>query len=248
MKEDKLKIIQENYGWVVALITGTFFVTTIVLKLIKYIQNEFYFAYYGISFEFFNTNELSILYDFWFSILLTLFLISILYCMAQIINRKKMNIKKSTIAFNTIVILIYNIIITCLISDFNSILYFLINFLIIVLLELIVLFIMKGITKKIDEQESIKNYLCNYLKLLPLYLILLTFCCVISYGIKAVNIESYAIIDNNKAIVYTTNDYYITLDCEIEGNKLILHKGAQTKIGNNNIESKLIKFDEVKIK
>ena len=53
---------------------------------------------------------------------------------------------------------------------------------------------------------------------------------------------------NNKVIVYSTTDYYLTLDCDIDNNELIIYKGSQEKIDNNNIKSQLTKFNKVEIK
>ena len=49
-------------------------------------------------------------------------------------------------------------------------------------------------------------------------------------------------------IVYSTNNYYIALDCEINDNQLTIYKGSQEKIENNNIKSQLTKFNKVEIK
>lgn len=59
--------------------------------------------------------------------------------------------------------------------------------------------------------------------------------------------KTYRIVDNDKVIVYTTENYYLTLNCEIENNVLIIYQGSQTKIDNKDIESKLIKFKDIKI-
>ena len=105
---------------------------------------------------------------------------------------------------------------------------------------------------KSNEKEKDKEYtlidLFNYLKTFPFYLILLVFIFLLNYGYKIINNKSYRIIDNDRVIVYTTNDYYLVLDCEIIDNKLIIYKGKQTKISNENIASKIIKFDEIELK
>ena len=59
--------------------------------------------------------------------------------------------------------------------------------------------------------------------------------------------KTYRIVDNDKVIVYATENYYLTLNCEIENNVLIIYQGSQTKIDNKDIESKLIKFKDIKI-
>lgn len=54
-----LNFLQDNYGWMVAVITGLTVATSFVLRFIKYIYSSYYFNYYGLSYEFFNSNELS---------------------------------------------------------------------------------------------------------------------------------------------------------------------------------------------
>ncbi len=92
------------------------------------------------------------------------------------------------------------------------------------------------------------NDLLNSLKILPFYLILLIFTFLLSYDSQIVMNKSYRIINDDKVIVYATNDYYLTLDCEIKDNKITIYKGKQTKISNENVVSELINFDEVKLK
>lgn len=60
--------------------------------------------------------------------------------------------------------------------------------------------------------------------------------------------KQYRIIDENKVVVYSTNDYFITLNCEISNNELVIYKGSQEKMENNNIKSQLTKFDKVEVK
>lgn len=71
-KDKIFGFLQKNYGWIVALLTGLTVTTSFVLRFIKYIYSNFYFDYYGISYELFNNNELGFLYNFGFSILILL--------------------------------------------------------------------------------------------------------------------------------------------------------------------------------
>ena len=71
-KDKIFEFLQKNYGWIVALLTGLTVTTSFVLRFIKYIYSNFYFDYYGISYELFNNNELGFLYNFGFSILILL--------------------------------------------------------------------------------------------------------------------------------------------------------------------------------
>jgi len=95
---------------------------------------------------------------------------------------------------------------------------------------------------------SKQKILFDFLKPLPLIFIAIIFCLTIKTTLNLSLKNQYRIIDENKAIVYTSNDYYLTLKCEIIENKLVLYKGAQTKINNIGIYSELKEFEEVEIK
>ena len=243
-----LKILQENYGWIVATITGLTVVTSFLLRALKYICSNYYFYYYGISYELFNNNELGFLYDFGFFALTLLCFGSIIYCYIQLFNVKKNKLKIQTIIFNVILILITNLFTLYSINSKYSFLQLAINFIILIIIE----FIFSKVLLKSNEKEKDKEYtliyLFNHLKTFPFYLILLVFVFLLNYGYKIINNKSYRIIDNDRVIVYTTNDYYLVLECEIIDNKLIIYKGKQTKISNENIASKIIKFDEIELK
>ena len=58
-KEKLFGFLEKNYGWMVATITGLTVATSFVLRFIKYIYSSYYFNYYGLSYELFNSNELS---------------------------------------------------------------------------------------------------------------------------------------------------------------------------------------------
>lgn len=66
------------------------------------------------------------------------------------------------------------------------------------------------------------------------------------FSIKSLN--TYQIIDEDKAVVFSTIDYYVVLDCKIEDNKLILYRGKQTKIDTNDVFTELKNFDVVEVK
>lgn len=155
-------------------------------------------------------------------------------------------LKIQTIIFN--VILITNLFTLYSINSKYSFLQLAINFIILIIIE----FIFSKVLLKSNEKEKDKEYTLidsfNYLKTFPFYLILLVFVFLLNYGYKIINNKSYRIIDNDRVIVYTTNDYYLVLECELIDNKLIIYKGKQTKISNENIASKIIKFDEIELK
>ena len=241
MKDKIFKFMQKNYGWIVAVITGISVATSFILRFIKYMYSSFYFSYYGLSYELFNSNELGFLYNFGFSILILLCYVSLMYCYIQLFNVKKMKVKVKTILFNIFLIIISNII-------KYSIWQFILNVVFLIIFEIIIVIIFSRTNEKENSKKNDTNDLLNSLKILPFYLILLIFTFLLSYGSQIVMNKSYRIINDGKVIVYTTNDYYLTLDCEIKDNKITIYKGKQTKISNENVVSELINFDEVKLK
>ncbi len=248
MRDKIFEFLQKNYGWMVAAITGISVATSFILRFIKYIYSSFYFSYYGISYELFNSDDLGFLYNFGFSILILLCFGSLMYCYIQLFNVKKMKVKGKTILFNIFLIIISNTIVVYSTNVKYSLWQFILNVILLIATEVIVSIIFW----KIDKKEKIKkndiNDFKNSLKILPFYLFILIFTFLLSYSSEIILNKSYRIINSDKVIVYTTNDYYLTLDCEIKDDKLIIYKGKQTKINNENIESELINFEEVKLK
>ena len=206
----------------------------------------YYFSYYGLSYELFNSNELGFLYNFGFSILVLLCFGSLMYCYIQLFNIKKMKLK--TILCNIFLILISNIIIVASTNVKYSIWQCILNVIGLIIVEIIASTVFSKMDKKGRNKTYEENNLPNVLKIIPFYLILLLFSFLTSYGLNIAMNKSYRMIDNDKVIAYATNDYYLTLDCEIKDNKLTIYKGKQTKINNENIVSELINFDEVNLK
>mgnify|MGYP004587205621 CR=1 FL=1 len=246
MKDKIFKFMQKNYGWIVAVITGISVATSFILRFIKYMYSIYYFSYYGLSYELFNSNELGFLYNFGFSILVLLCFGSLMYCYIQLFNIKKMKLK--TILCNIFLILISNIIIVASTNVKYSIWQYILNVIGLIIVEIIASIVFFKMDKKEGNKTYEENNLPNVLKIIPFYLILLIFSFLTSYGLNIAMNKSYRIIDNDKVIAYATNDYYLTLDCEIKDNKLTIYKGKQAKINNENIVSELINFDEVNLK
>ena len=246
MKDKIFKFMQKNYGWIVAVITGISVATSFILRFIKYMYSIYYFSYYGLSYELFNSNELGFLYNFGFSILVLLCFGSLMYCYIQLFNIKKMKLK--TTLCNIFLILISNIIIVASTNVKYSIWQYILNVIGLIIVEIIASIVFFKMDKKEGNKTYEENNLPNVLKIIPFYLILLIFSFLTSYGLNIAMNKSYRIIDNDKVIAYATNDYYLVLDCEIKDNKLTIYKGKQAKINNENIVSELINFDEVNLK
>lgn len=171
-----------------------------------------------------------------------------MYCYMQLFNKKEMNVKLKTIVFNILLIIVSNIIVVFSLNYKYSLCQLIFNFLALIAIEIV----MSVIFFKIDKREKNKKYdlidLSNTIKIVPFYIVLLLFSLILSYGSNIVMNKSYRIIGNDKVIVYTTNDYYLTLDCKIKNNELTIYKGKQSKINNEDVVSELINFDKVELK
>ncbi len=247
-KENLFDFLQKNYGWIVAGITGFTIGISFILRFIKYMYSVFYFSYYGLSYGLFNDNELNILYNFAFSILTLFCFGSLLFCYIQLFNFKKKKIELRTVILNIFLILISNTIIVAATNTKYSLSQFIINVILLIIIEIIMALVFIKKQNKENNRKNNLNDFVNLLKIVPFYLFLLLFIYLLSYGIEIKMNKEYRIINNDKVIIYATNDYYLTLDCEIKNNELIIYKGKQTKINNENVISELISFDEIKLK
>ena len=72
MKQDKLKLIQDNYGWVLAIITGLGVFFTFCLKFLNYLYSKIEFSYYGLDYGIYVVEDIGIIFNFCFSILFEL--------------------------------------------------------------------------------------------------------------------------------------------------------------------------------
>ena len=154
--------------------------------------------------------------------------------------------------FNIILIIITNIFIApTVFHNINSLRkYNVFEIIILTLIEIIMSLIFFKAIKIADSKtkKELKKFIFNYAKAFPCMIIILVVLNSITIVSELKMKNDYSIIDNNKVIVYTTKDYYLTLDCEIiNGNELKIHKGKQEKIDNNNIKTELRQFDKVEI-
>ncbi|MBQ4262922.1 MAG: hypothetical protein IJB83_01590 [Bacilli bacterium] len=248
MKQDKLKLIQDNYGWVLAIITGLGVFFTFCLKFLNYLYSKIEFGYYGLDYGMYVVEDIGIIFNFCFSILFALCFYSLCYCYYQIfkmIKNKKYEVK--LLLENIILILLSNGYIIFSSGIKISWLSVLLELFILLILEFIMTIIMcKIITKEVKKVDNINDFF-NYIKKLPFVVLFLILLFIFSHTFSLVNNKEFRIINDNKVIVYTTNDYYLLLDCEITEKEIKIYKGTQTKIDNINVESKLIDFKKVNI-
>lgn len=241
--EKMLEFMQKNYGWIVAIFTGTAFMLTFVLRFMKYLKSEVYFSYYGLQHGLFSTGELNILYDFSFSVLTLFCLCASVICCMQLCFIKKLKLKIRTIIFDIFLIILSNVFfILSIASEYRNLL---LNSVILSVFEYAFILLNIKLEGKKEAKEFNLHDFFNIFKVLPFYVMLLVITFMLKYDIDISKNKTYQIINDNKAIVYTTNDYYLVLDCEIKGDGLLLYKGRQTKISTDNVKSELKKFSKV---
>lgn len=156
MKDEIFKFMQKNYSWIVAVITGISVATSFILRFIKFIYSNFYFSYYELSYELFNSNELSFLYNFGFSILILLCFVSLMYCYIQLFNVKKMKVKVKIILFNISLIIISNIIVVYSTNIKYSIWQFVLNVVFLIIFEIVIVIIFSRTNEKEKSKKMIQ--------------------------------------------------------------------------------------------
>ena len=239
------KIIRENYAWIIAILTlGTVIVSNI-LKFIEYLTSLTYFQYYGLDHNLYNYYDKNFIYSICLSVVFLIAFGFLLYCMKEIKDDFKNNLTLKNIS----IIVLANLYLTIVYCLNLSNTYKLINFVAFILLEYIssIFIFKKNDDKKVNEKNR-KKFIIDYFKSLVFLIILLILCNSVRLYINLQSLTNYRIINDNKVIVYSTNNYYITLDCEIKDNQLTIYKGSQEKIENSNIKSQLTKFNKVEIK
>lgn len=244
-----LRFIKENYAWVTAVFTGLSVVLSFLLKFMKYLFSYFYFFYYGLSYEFINENDVSFIYNFGLGVLFAACFLSLIFCYLQLFGMLKNKLTLKTIIINICIIFFSNvIIISSLNISFFSI-QFLLNMIVLIVFEILISFrFRKKFKKKVDHKCDKEISLVDYLKIFPFYLLLMIFLFLFIYSLEIIPNKTYRIINDDKVIIYVTKDYYLLLDCEIIDTKLVIYKGNQTKINNNNIKDKTFSFDVVELK
>lgn len=242
-------IIQKNYAWIIGGLTFIGVIVRNLLKFVEYITSLAYFSHFGIDQNLYNYQNENYFYELCLSIVFVLACISVFYCFKQIKdNAKKKEYIKSENIIDGLLIIISNfyIVITTPGQQLN-----LVSIIILIIILISFEFILSLLIFREEKDDSpiqLKRDLMNSLKAIPFIVIILI---GIHYAKININLDlnkQYRIINNDKIIVYSTNDYYITLDCTINNEELTIYKGSQEKIESNNIKSQLTEFDKVEIK
>ena len=245
MENNKLfKILKDNSTWILGWLTFLGVIFSFASKIVEYITCQFYFSYYGLNTGLYKFNDQNFLYSIVISIIFMLSLVSVLYC----INQIKINIKKPKKWLKDfLIIFIYNLYMILGTSKVGLNFSFItIDFIILTVIEVIFSFMIFG-KHGGKKNTNNKEYI---IKKIPFLLMAMILCNGISVISKLNISRQYNIIDNNKVIVYSNNDYYIILDCEIDNdlNEIIIYKGRQKKINNLDVYSISRTFKKVSLK
>ena len=256
-KKEKIKdsktiteLIKENYAWIIAVL-GVFGVIILnIFRFVEYITGSAYFSYYGLDINLYKYYDQKFLYELCIYIIFMCAVGSLMYCYKQISYNFKNKIVFSRENFYNFIIIIFSnlYLIFMLKIEFNMMTIIICLLSLIIIESIISYFAFRDKKKESTETITLKQEFINYIKFLPFAIIILMMCQIIRiYSSLSIKSE-YRIIEDNKVIVYSNNDYFLTLDCEKDGDNLVIYKGTQTKIDNTSVYSKLEKFKDVKIK
>lgn len=251
------KFLKENITWITATVAAIVAVSAFLVNVCSYSNYSSLSSYYGTSIEFFA-------YDYWYQVytivLITLNILVVLawfFSFNDLVGSLFSKKSRKYIISNTVIIISsYAVLFFILKLAFGIIQSLILTALIQFLSYAIVKFVYKKFSD-IDKASTATDYnpyieAKHYFKKMPFYFIIIVFL------MKVINVSEYAVkkeykvIDTGnkscQAIVYTTKDYYLTLDCEIEDKKLTLYKGTETKIATDNVKTSKIIFENVYLK
>ena len=244
------KFLQNNYGWIIAFLSLLGIVASNIFKFIEYLNNEIKFSYYGLDHNLYNYSDKNFVYNLCCSLIFLIAFGFLLYCFKQIgSNIKKQKIICKNNATDIFIIIVSNVYLVLIYCPKLSYKNMLINFIIFIFLEAISAYIIFRDTNKNNlVSNDKKEIIVDNIKTVVFLVIFLIISNSIRICLNLSLLTQYKTINNDKVIVYSTNDYYLTLDCDINGKELIIYKGKQEKIDNNNVKSELKNFDKVIMK
>lgn len=240
IKENKniLDSIKDYSPSIIGVLTFLGLICFNILKFIEYIEAQFYFDYYGLNINLYKYSDQGFIYGLCLSLVFFLAIMSLPFFIKQVIDNVKL---KRIVSFvnirNVIIILLFNYIwiYSMLLEKIISI----VLFCLFIVVEIIITWFIFYCKEEKDVSFG------NVLKFVPIYILMLILCIGVSDMCNLRLKKEYRVISDNKVIVYSNNDYYLTLDCKIEDDKLIMYRGKQNKIDTDDVYSELIEFDEV---
>lgn len=252
------KFLKENITWITATFAAGVGFITFLLQINNYINYTFLASYYNISRMFFTYDCLS---DFFAALCLGLvisIIISWYYAYWHLLKNGSIFKNKMYWKSDVFVILIFSLIIFgllrfCKLSRGVAVILSIVMQIVShSIIELFLWLVNKGDKKTPPDLNNSFVIFKHTIKTFPIILLL----CIIAMGFitisQCVTQKNYKMInsiDNScQAIVYTTKDYYLTLNCEITNNNLTLYKGTETKITTDNVKTSKIIFENVYLK
>lgn len=245
MTKLKIKKIEKYIPWILTLVPIISSLFLGLMKSYQYVIGQIFCSYYGINFDLFDLSVRGIFYDILFCFIsVSIFGVASYYKGQFNFFKPKISDLKNIVycLLCTIILSVY-----CWWSLELNLVEIIIFFIYMFLMEKFCFYIINKDTKKEVKFIDFKSGLFECLMSLILIFVIPLFGFGFSKRWDIENLKEYRIIDDNKAIVYTTNDYYVVLDCEEKDDVLYLKKGYETKI-TGDVKSKLKEYKKVIIK
>ena len=244
MKEKRLSKINKYYAMIIAAFSAAAVIMSCIFRYIEYLKSEFYFDYYGLNQHLYKYGDQGFMFYLCTGLIFILPIFPSILLFKENLKAKK--IMSAKVIFNLILLAIYNFFLVTIGFRISSSCIQYIIIAAVTIAEALIVSIAKYVKPKVTLKQAVYFVIKYIFIIIFAYIVLLLF--TTSNELK--NNKIYNLVENNKVVVYTTSDYYITLDCEIDEkrDKLILYKGKQTKIPTNNITTKQRKFKEVLLK
>lgn len=236
------ELLKEHHTWVYPILGSLFIIASIVIKVIESLCYKTISNYYGVDFSLVVSNE-NIFYYGALGILLTIIISVTLVNIIYRVENKKVQISSLCLS------IIGNLIILYLLNNKFNFLFLFVG-IGLSIFEYVFYFVLISfdpfIAKKTVNLEKDMKF-----ELIFIAIIIAILC----FGISAVNLTKYSLTNNHEyrfitdsqVIVYSNQDYYITLNCKIEEDRLLIYKGSQLKVSNQDINTYIQDFSDVQI-
>ena len=260
----------EDVPSIFEVVTSLGAILLVFLNLISYVITKTHFQYYGLDVSIFSQNIHKLIYTLCVIISVLALFISIPCLELFLIDKNCRKFKSGDLCRDVAGFLIYCFFIILefyilikmsylkfkvSLEDFSSFWWFFklifVTFLIIISLTLIfrIVFNLFGLSKKdVDEKIVEKVESAVFISL-----VVVTFLMSVSniyYSFVLENKKQYSFIDDRTVIVYSTEEYYITLDCSIKTDDdgrehLTIYINTQNQISSDNVRTKIESFEDV---
>lgn len=253
MKEKILEILK-NPKFLTALIgvlgVGFFNIAKFVEYFVAYIK----FNYYGIDIGFYQYSTSSFIVNFLVSIFIVCGVGLCFYCCNKILGCFRVKkIKWQEILEDFILLVAINLVYIYVYANFDTgnnianILTYTLYIILLIIVEAFISFFLKK-SRATTSESAIPYDILELIKSIMLLICIIIFCI---YGMTNFSLKlhhSYRVTDDNKVLTYTNPDYSIVLNCEIKDDEIIIHKGTQTKVNNEDLYSELKYYKKITIK